>query len=81
MPRGHEVRVGEYSCQYVCGECGYTASNKTGIRLHGKATHGTNLKDPDKGYREYRCRICKKAFGTTFQLLTHGRHAGHSTTY
>ena len=77
MPRGQKVTVRGCSKHFIC-ECGYTASNKTGIRLHKRATHGTNLKDLDKDVDVYQCKICRKTFGTAPQLLTHGRHAGHA---
>jgi hypothetical protein len=47
MPRGTKVVViGSYADQYICGECGYVASNKTGFRLHERVTHGIDTKDP-----------------------------------
>ena len=78
MPRGQEVIVKGRTKYFTCG-CGYTASNKTGIRLHKKVNHGTNLNDLDIDADVYRCKICRKTFDTTLQLLTHGRHAGHAT--
>jgi hypothetical protein len=78
MPRGQEVIVKGCSKHFIC-ECGYTANNKTGIRLHKRVTHGINLKDLDRDVDVYICKICKKTFDTTPQLLTHGRHAGHAT--
>ena len=80
MPRGTKALVtGEHADLYKCNECGYETRSETGIRLHRKVTHGTNLKDIDRDVDGYRCNICRKTFGTKFQLLTHGRHTGHGT--
>ena len=63
MPRGQQVKISK-CCKYFVCECGYTSSNKTGIRLHEKAAHGTNINPKDldrKDIDSYTCRICKKS--------------------
>ena len=77
MPRGPKVVVKGCSKYFICG-CGYETCSETGIRLHKRVTHGINLKDLNKDADGYRCKICRKTFDNAFQLLTHGRHAGHA---
>ena len=83
MPRGQGVKISK-CCKYFVCECGYTSSNKTGIRLHEKAAHGTNINPKDLDRKDidgYTCMICKKIFGTEHQLQTHGKHSDHVTGY
>jgi transcription elongation factor Elf1 len=70
--------AGEHVGLYICGECGYTASNKTGFRLHKKATHGKDAKDLVLS-NVFSCKMCNEEFDSTFQLKAHGKHTGHVT--
>jgi hypothetical protein len=81
MPRGTKVVViGSYADQYICGECGYATSNKTGSRLHEKVTHGRDTKDPVFN-NMFQCKMCKEKFDNMFQLKTHIKHEDHAATY
>ena len=78
MPRGKKIIItGEHAGQYICGECGYAASNKTGFRLHGRVTHGRDTKDPVFN-NMLQCKMCKEKFDNMLQLMTHIKHEDHS---